>query len=324
MPSMDGRWKVCPLPLQCRLLDGRWQGCPLFSNAISGWKGEGMSPALQYHLWMIGGRCVPPALQYPLWMEGGRCVNNSAIPFLDRKVKMCPLLSSYYAIPCLRRSWKGCPLLCNTVSGLKVEGVSSYAAVPYLHGNGSWKGCPLLCNTVYRWNVEAMSPTLQYRLWMDGGRDVPYSAMPSMDGRWKVCPLLCNAISWMVGGRVTPILQCHFWIEGGRCAPYSAIPSLNGRWKVCPPLLCNTASRWKVESVSTILQYREGGRCVNNNNSAIPFWMERRRCFICSAIPFSGWKLEGGMPPYSAVLSLHRSWKGCPLICNMYRLWIEG
>jgi hypothetical protein len=275
------------------------------------------------HLYINGGRCVScSAVLYNSWvcafckcackaqgltrtlqyvysiftyMEVERCANNSAIPYFGWKVKGCPLISSYSAVPHLHRNWKGCPLLCNTASGRKVEGGVSLA--------------------------------LQYRLWVDGGRDAPYSAMPSMDGRWKVRPLLCNAVSWMGGGRVSPFLQCHFWIEGGRCAPYSAIPSLNGRWKVCPPLLCNTASKWKVESVSTFLQYRlwmEGGRCVNNNNSAIPFWMERRRCFICSAIPFSGWKLEGGMPPYSAVLSLHRSWKGCPLICNTYRLWIEG
>jgi hypothetical protein len=226
-------------------------------------------------------------------------------------------------------------VLCSTVCSIfctwKVNGVPTT-----MEGEGVSPTLLLLCSTAFAWKLEGVSPTLQNRLWMEGGKGVNNCAIQSLHGRWEVC------------------------------VPYSATPSLYGWWKGCP-LLCNTVSGWKVEGVSLALQYpfwMERGRHVNN--SAILFLYGRRRCVPCSAIPFSGWKVKGvspalqyrlcmegrsGVPysaipsldgrwkvvchllcntvsgwkvefvsPYSAVLSLHGSW--CPLLCP-YRFWME-
>ncbi len=149
-----------------------------------------------------------------------------------------------------------------------------------------------------------MSPTLQYHLWMVGGRCVPpYSAIPPLDGRWKVCQQFCNTVSGWNGEGVSsalqyrsldgrwkvvcaPTLQHRLWMEGVRwCVTYSAIPSLDGRRKVCPSTL-------------QYLLWTEGGR-----------W-----CGTYSATP----SLDGSGRgvPYSAMPSLNGRGKVCQQLCN--------
>ncbi len=70
IPFLDGTAKVCHLLCNTVLWmeGGRWYA-PLLCSTVFAWKLEGVSPTLQYLLW-IEEEDVSPALQYHLWMEG--------------------------------------------------------------------------------------------------------------------------------------------------------------------------------------------------------------------------------------------------------------
>jgi hypothetical protein len=194
---------------------------------------------------------------------------------------------------------------------------------------------------------------------MEGGRCVPYSAIPSLDGRrkgcpvfcnafygWKVegvsptlqyrlldgrwqgCPLFCNAISGWKGEGVSSTLHYHLWMVGGRCVPpYSGIPSLDGRLKVCQQF-CNTVSGWNGEGLSSALQYRSlDGRwkVVCPPTLQYCLCMEVGRGVPYSAIPFLDGRRKG-VSLYSAIPSLDGRWKVvCHRLCNTAFAWkLEG
>jgi hypothetical protein len=147
---------------------------------------------------------VPFTLQYHLSIKGGRCVSCSAVPYNSL---VCALCKCAFMAEGLTRTlqyrlfyfsghgrWTACQQLCNTCTVLCMEG-------------GGVSSTLLLCSTAFAWTLEGVSPTLQNRLWMEGGKGVNNCAIQSLHGRWEVC------------------------------VTYSATPSLYGWWKGCPRAL---------------------------------------------------------------------------------------